>query len=136
MTTTVRRYITPEQLMQGRDTKYPTTEQMEADAAVLCFRVNSLLAEYLASGGSYAGISSGYRPGKYNVAAGGSLTSTHLVCQAVDIFDPGDKFDTWLDAKGDAILAKYQLCREPPSHTKGWVHLDIRNRNGWKTFTM
>jgi hypothetical protein len=99
---------------------------MEANLARLLFRVNKLI-ELLPAGLWEGHITSGYRPGKYNIAAGGAPTSAHLVCEAVDLADPAGKIDQYLDANPH-LLIECDLFREHPTKTPGWVHLDIRKR--------
>lgn len=113
---------TRDQLMQGRDTEYPTTELMETNAAILLYRVNHLLADY---GQPVPGINSGYRPGRYNVSAGGALHSAHLTCEAVDLADSDGSLKQWLAANPD-MLARHNLYQEAPASTPSWVHLQTR----------
>lgn len=50
----------------------------------------------------------------------GSPTSRHKEGDAVDIYDPNNALDDWLD---DETLAEHGLFREHPDNTDGWVHL-------------
>lgn len=100
---------------------------LEVGLARLLFRVNKLLSK-LPEGLWEGHITSGYRPGKYNVAAGGSPMSAHLICEAVDIADPAGKIDQHIDAN-PGLLIECDLYREHPTRTPGWVHLDIRKRS-------
>ena len=130
------RYITHDAYMMGRDKEYPTTEQMEIDTSTLLFRVNGLLSEFLKDNPTFnVEVSSGYRPGKYNVAAGGAPQSGHLICRAVDIKDMANILDAWITAQTDAVLVRYGLWREHPDRTRGWSHLDITHRSAFvRTF--
>jgi len=120
--------FTREQYMMGRDSQYPTTEEMEASAAILLHRVSKLLREYQIINKKQVNwkISSGYRPGHYNKPY--STTSPHLECKAIDIADTLDiGLDKWIDSD-PTILERFNLWREHPSKTPSWVHLDIRPR--------
>lgn len=64
-------------------------------------------------------------------ATTGSLLSSHKEARAVDVYDPGGKLDDWLDdfevGVGDNTkLAEYELYREAPDATTGWLHLTTR----------
>lgn len=72
----------------------------------------------------------------------GSPGSSHRQAQAVDVYDPQNELDGWLDdfeAPGDtgenSKLAEYELYREAPSATPGWAHLSTRAPgSGRRTF--
>jgi hypothetical protein len=116
--------VTREIYLMGRDEKYPTNEVLEVNLARLLFRANKLLT--LLPEGTWNGhITSGYRPGEYNLKAGGSPTSAHLTCEAIDIADPEGKIDDYLD-KNPQTLIDVDLYREDPNKTKGWCHLQTR----------
>lgn len=75
-------------------------------------------------------ISSGYRSPKLNRAIGGSLTSQHVLGQAVDLkFANADKLQVarWVIASGlkfdQLILEAY----DPANIKKGWLHLSLNN---------
>jgi len=119
-------YISFDALLMDRQWEYPVTEEMAVNMARVWFRVNQLIAEYPAQLAPPL-VSSGYRPGKYNTLAHGAAKSTHLTCEAVDVADPGNKLDEWLD-QNPSKLVDSNLWREDPASTSGWVHLDIRPR--------
>lgn len=110
--------------LMGRDKEYPTTEELEVSIARLLHRVNSLLRN-LPTELQVTGLTSGYRPGKYNEAAGGSPRSAHLTCEACDLGDPTGKVAAFLLAN-QTKLQVAGLYMEHPSRTKGWVHLQTR----------
>lgn len=70
----------------------------------------------------------------------GAATSAHKAAKAVDVCDPGDELDTWLDQfedgqGGNSKLEQYGLYRERPSKTPGWCHLQTRvPASGHRTF--
>ena len=111
--------ITREQFMMGRDTAYPTTEEMEVNAAKLLYRVNGLLK---AIGSPLTTeVTSGYRPGIFN--ANYAPGSAHLTCRAIDLADANGA----LKAKvTEELLAKFNLWAEEYARTKTWIHLQIR----------
>ena len=71
----------------------------------------------------------GFRPQDCPI---GAKLSSHKEALAVDIFDPDNALDGWLD---DIKLLKYNLFREHPEHTKGWVHLTTKPpKSGKRSF--
>lgn len=71
----------------------------------------------------------GFRPQSCTI---GAPESAHKVGMAVDIYDPANKLDAWIN---DGILTQYQLYREAPESTPGWCHLTTRPpRSGRRTF--
>lgn len=70
----------------------------------------------------------------------GAPASSHRQAKAVDVYDPSDLLDKWLDQfegeNGDnAKLAKHGLYREHGSKTPGWCHLTTRAPgSGRRTF--
>lgn len=115
--------ITREEILMDRDKEYPLTPELEANLEALLKAVNAIRAAY----GKPLRISSGYRPGAYNTAAGGAKRSNHMVCKAVDFRDPNGEIDKWCDENQD-LLESLGLWQEHPSATKGWCHLDISVR--------
>lgn len=124
-------YVTFEDLLMQRHWEYPITEAMAVNMARVWFRINKLLSQYPAEIKGPR-VSSGYRPGHYNTQAGGAAKSTHLSCEAVDIRDPGNGLDQWLDSNQSKLI-ECELWREAPEKTNGWSHLDTRPRRS-RTF--
>jgi len=66
--------------------------------------------------------------------------SAHRSGEAVDVYDPENKLDTWLDTfetgdGGNTKLSVYGLFREAPDSTPGWCHLQTRAPgSGKRTF--
>lgn len=113
----------------GRDKEYPLTTAQMANAVVTVDRANKLLAEI---GVTEPELRSGYRPGHYNVVAGGAPNSAHLTCEAVDIADTAGTFGHKIT---DDLLKKHGLYREHPKDTPTWVHLQTRApKSGRRTF--
>lgn len=121
------RFIERTDYRMGRDTEYPLTEDMEINEARLLFRVNALLTQFkdLVKLGGPVQLSSGYRPGKYNVAAGGAAKSAHVTCEAVDVADANGDLKKWI-VTNPTVLEKYDMYMEDPSKTPTWVHLQTR----------
>jgi hypothetical protein len=111
-----------------------------ANARDLLDRVNSLLA-YAESEGVTLRVNpkthshiSGENWGGYRTDACtiGAPKSAHKQAKAVDIFDPINELDRWLN---DAILLKFDLYREHPDATAGWCHLGTHApKSGKRTF--
>lgn len=116
--------VTRQEVLMNRDVEYPLNFTLEANLAVLLMAINKLRQRW----GKPLIVSSGYRPGKYNEAAGGAKRSAHLYCEAVDFSDPEQKLSTWIKNNPD-ILYHCGLWMEDPEYTKTWCHLDIKPRN-------
>lgn len=122
--------ITAKEFLMGRDKEYPLTPLLEGNMLVTLEMVNKL--EVLI--GQDLKCSSGYRPGRYNKAAGGSLKSSHLTCEAIDISDPSGDLNRYI-SENEEILIQIGAYREDPSRTKTWVHLQTRRPpSGNRTF--
>ncbi len=122
----------PEYFMK-RDREYPPSARMQMNAASLLARVNRLMERLQIPSPRY--VSSGYRPGPYNRAAGGATHSGHLDGRAIDIADrDGSLAMAILSSGGEALLAACGLWMESPQATVGWVHLDILERPGHRIF--
>lgn len=92
------------------------TPLLEAAAkAGVVFTINPNTAT-LVSGEQYGG----YRPPFCPI---GAPESAHKTGEAIDIYDPLNALDTWLN---DKVLEKYNLYREHPSATTHWCHLTTR----------
>lgn len=115
--------ITREEILQGRDKEYPLSPTLEYNLGQLFHAINCVRRTF----GKPMVVSSGYRPGKYNVAAHGAPSSAHLTCEAIDIADPSGEVDAWCLAHLP-LLETLGLWLESPDHTPGWCHLDIRPR--------
>ena len=122
--------IKTSEFLMGRDKTYPLSLELWVNLAQLLSAVNYLRGVY----GKPLSISSGYRPGVFNRAAGGAKNSAHMTCEAIDVRDPDAEFAQWcLDNLHE--LEKAGLYLEDPSHTPGWVHLQTRApRSGKRVF--
>lgn len=113
--------------LMGREIEFPPSKEQLANMATLLSRVNDLIKD-LPDPIKPRGITSGFRPGRFNDAAGGAPNSGHLHCRAVDLADPGNAIDNYID-KHPELLVKHNLWREDPKRTSGnWCHLDITAR--------
>jgi hypothetical protein len=62
----------------------------------------------------------------------GAPDSSHKQGAGVDVYDPQNALD---GALNDTLLAQYQLYREHPDSTNGWLHLSTRApHSGNRTF--
>ena len=111
--------ISREEILMGRDAEYPLTPELEANLTSLLEAVNKLREAY----GKPMYVSSGYRPGKYNVAAHGAPNSAHCLCMAVDFHDSDGALKDWVTV---GILEACGLYQEDPSRTPTWLHVQIR----------
>jgi hypothetical protein len=123
--------ITKNEILMGRDKEYPLNSEQETNLDNLWKAINKFRVAY----GKPLIVTSGYRPGHYNKAAGGATNSSHLQCLAVDLRDNDGSLATYCLANLK-LLEDIGLWLEDPRWTKikgpdgkiigGWVHLQIR----------
>lgn len=113
--------VTRAEVLMGRDKEYPLTKELEANLAVLLEKLNKFRQKYAKP----MLVSSGYRPGKYNKAAGGAKSSCHLTCEACDFKDSDGKLKEFIK-KNPKVLEECDLYMEAPEDTPTWVHLQTR----------
>ena len=120
------------------------TEEQSILAEDLLDRVNQLMREAEEegafvitvcpnTGSPISGSKGGSGDGGFRLpgATTGAARSSHKEARGVDVYDPGNALDTWLDnAEGDGgsnpTLVRYGLSREHPKATPGWCHLTTR----------
>jgi hypothetical protein len=115
--------ITPKEYLMGRDNDYPITHDLALNMADLLSRVNFLIAKL----GINTVVTSGYRPPEINKKIGGATKSSHTQCKAVDLKDSSGSIGKLL-INNVKLLEELGLFLESPEHTKGWVHLDTKQR--------
>ena len=102
------------------------TAEIRANAAILLERVNALLCEPVLMALPAVvdqRVNSGWRTPGYNASiANAAPKSKHMSGRAIDLADPEDALDTYLNLHRD-LLEKHELWMENPIATKGWVHL-------------
>lgn len=95
-----------------------------AQRAGIEIKVNPITGS-LVSGTQYGG----FRPQSCPI---GAPQSAHKTGMAIDIYDPENKLDDWIN---DSILTQYLLYREHPESTPKWCHLSTRSpKSGRRTF--
>lgn len=138
----------------------PHTDAQRAAATDLLQRVDALTEEAIAEGAyeravdpdtgcEISGARGGDGDGGFRTpsSATGAPLGAHRILPAddpkgaaVDLFDPQDRLDAWLDGfeapgGGNSKLEKHGLYREHPSKTPGWCHLqDVAPASGHRTF--
>lgn len=132
----------------------PHTPEQEALAIDMLMRANALVGEAAAGGGSFtravdpdtgteiSGSRGGAGDGGFRLPTSitGRGKSSHKEARAVDVYDPHEELDTWLDQfetgnGGNSKLEEYGLYREAPGSTHGWCHLTTRAPgSGRRTF--
>lgn len=120
--------ITEAAYYKGRDVTHAAelTDAIRAAAAAFLPKFNGCISEFeAATGVSLTQCNSGWRPAAVNRATpGASATSKHLTGHAGDAADQHETFESWLDTEdGAASLERWDLYREHPDSTPGWVHL-------------
>jgi hypothetical protein len=118
------------------------TDEFTRSATELLFRVNDLLLEAdkngirvrtnPATGSCVSGkTDGGWRP---RACPTGALHSAHKTAEACDVYDPGNIVEGWITAHPE-LLDSFDLYREAPAATNGWVHLSTRRPpSGRRTF--
>ncbi len=117
----VKMYIKRDEVLMGRDKEFPLTPDLEANLTKLLTALNGLREKY----GKPMIVSSGYRPGKYNTAAGGAKNSSHLSCEACDFKDSSGELKKWC-TDNVPVLEEFGLYMEDPTRTPTWLHVQIR----------
>lgn len=113
--------ISRKEILMGRERDYPLTPEMDKNLEKLLEALNKVRQAY----GKVMIVSSGYRPGHYNNAAGGARRSAHQTCEAVDFADPNKELAQWCLANIQ-VLIDAGLYLESPTYTPTWVHLQTR----------
>jgi len=118
------------------------TPDKQTNAQELLRRVNGLLKEYEIQGGilqinqkTRSQVSGetygGFRPLSCPI---GASKSSHKLGMAVDVYDPMNLLDVWID-KNPKVLDEFDLYREHPSATQHWCHLGSKApKSGKRTF--
>ena len=113
-------FITPQEILMGRDAANPLTPEAKKNLDRLLLAVNRLRALW----SKPLVVSSGYRPAAINAKVGGAKQSHHMTCAAVDFVDMDGSLARWLISRLD-VLEACALWIEDPQHTVGWVHVQI-----------
>jgi uncharacterized protein YcbK (DUF882 family) len=120
-------YFKYSEFLKDREIEYPLTEQQRINMVFLLDVISTIREKW----GKPIQISSGYRPGRFNKAAGGAEKSAHLTCEAVDLVD----HDGSLAKFCEPLLQQLDLYMENPKRTPGWVHLQTRKtKSGSRVF--
>jgi len=124
--------ITLSQFYMGRDISHSwlLTADLRKEAAVTVSKVNKLLnrigpsVTFETSPRTGSIVSSGWRPPDVNAGTpGAAVRSKHMVCRAVDLYDPDGDIDEWcMSPAGLAAMAEEGIWLEHPAATKGWSH--------------
>ena len=123
----------------------PRNQEQEGLATDLLDRVNDLIDEYERdtgwqvmtcpnTGSQVSGSKNGQGDGGFRLptATTGSLHSSHKEARAVDVYDPDNRLEQWVN---DDLLEVHGLYREAPDATPHWVHLTTRPPgSGRRTF--
>lgn len=125
---TLKKYLTASGKYPERENHAELTAEKIENAYRLLTAVNAFLAELSITSVT---VSSGFRPSAANSAAGGAKKSTHTVCLGIDIVDQDGSLDKLIESRDD-LKKKYGVWQEDPVSTKGWVHLDIKDRGNRK----
>lgn len=123
--------ITRDEILMGRDNQYPLTPELEENLRKLIKSLNLFRLLY----GKPMIVSSGYRPGTFNLNTPGSAKkSNHVVCLACDFKDSDGLLDKYC-MDNLYILEQCGLYLESPQHTPGWCHLQcVAPKSGNRVF--
>lgn len=118
-------YITASGRYPERLNDKELTEDIKNNAIIFLEAVNKFLKELNIS---KITVSSGWRPSSVNSKIkGAAKKSLHMQGKAIDLADSDGKLDELISSKDD-LLKKYNLWQESPQATKGWAHLDCKDR--------
>lgn len=138
-----------------REANPEITPEVRATASVMLGRVNGLLNEARWEGvyadaicpntdsaisGSHLTPPSGDGGFRLSTSKTGGPSSQHRKAHAVDVYDPFNALDRWIDMfEGEggknSKLEEHGLYREAPAATPGWCHLqDVAPGSGRHTF--
>lgn len=113
------RLITRDDILMGRDDKFPLDADQERNLATLLNALHALESHY----GELPRVTSGYRPEAINAQVpGAAKKSNHIKCLAVDFDDPVGAMGFWC-LNNLETLEKCGLYLEHPDFTDGWCHL-------------
>jgi len=116
------------QHLQGHEMEL--TEDIKANAAIICGRANQLIAAF----GVDRELRSGWRPAAVNHSAGGAMRSKHMLGQAVDIEDNDGRLDKFCK-QNIGLLEQLELWLEDGASTPSWCHIQcIPPRSGNRFF--
>ena len=122
--------VSRDEVLMGRDKEFPLTPELEANLAKLLPAINKFRDIY----GKPLKVSSGYRPGAFNQAAGGAKKSNHMLCLAVDFQDVDGSLKLYC-SNNLKVLEECGLYLEDPASTPTWVHLQcVPPRSGNRVF--
>lgn len=123
--------ITLSDYFMGRDKVYKKelTDELIKNAGVMIEKANSLISILSENNITFqlnpktgTMVSSGWRPAAVNARTKNAAPkSKHMLCQAVDIYDPDGEIDEWL-VNNEPVLRAVGIHIEHPSATKGWTH--------------
>lgn len=119
--------ISKSEVLMGRDVQYKNdyTKEISDNIDKLLICLNKFREAY----GKPMQVSSGWRPATVNAAIGGAKKSNHTVGLACDFQDKDGKLAEFaLKMDKDGKLKEWGLWLENPKFTKGWIHLDIKDR--------
>jgi hypothetical protein len=128
-----RHFITIEEYFGAKATHPDATPERRANAELLLTRVNQflewaskqrdiLLLHDRDTGTLISGSKGGAGDGGFRLqtSSTGAARSRHKEGEAVDIYDPNEDLDQIVN---DGILARFDLYREHPTRSPGWIHL-------------
>jgi hypothetical protein len=123
--------VTRDDILMGRDVKWPLTVEQEMELTKLLASVQGLFSSWHGE----IKVSSGYRPAAVNTQVpGAAKKSAHMSCQAVDLYDPGRNLAHYL-LDNVSLLDKWDMYLEDPAYTPTWVHVQTRRtRSGRRIF--
>lgn len=122
---TIKDYLTASGRYPEREKHPEVTPDLIKAATILLDKVNKLLTDL---GIQSVIVSSGFRPASVNAGiANAAKKSLHMSGMAIDLEDSDGSLDELID-DSDVLLKKYGLWQEKMEFTKGWCHLDMRDR--------
>lgn len=119
----VSMFITKDELLMGRDKKYPQeyTQEISNNLDNLLIVINKVRDSY----GKPMMVTSGWRPADINaVTVGAAAHSNHTIGLAVDIADPVGDLRNYV-LTNLALMQEIGMFFEDFNWTRSWVHFQI-----------
>jgi hypothetical protein len=111
--------ITLSDYFKGRDKKF--SSELSEEKMKNAFTIIAKASELLSAFGEKRLVRSGWRPENLNKQMGGSPTSQHIWCNAIDLEDNDGRLKKWcLD--NEMRLNEVEIWMEHPDYTPTWVH--------------
>ncbi len=113
------KFISVTEYLMGRAKMEDLSDEQVRNLNTLIPKINDLLEAY----GKPVTMSSGYRTAEDQARINPKVKhSNHMLCAAIDIFDPDKSFTYWVLQHMQKVV-DLDLYLEDPSHCRNWLHI-------------